>query len=101
MANPNWNERYAGGSTPWDSGKPDSNLVEAVQAGLVKPGRTLEVGCGTGTNALFLAQHGFDVLGVDISALAIEKARAKPAHPHARFEVLDFLKAKPAGAPFE
>jgi len=101
VANPNWNERYAGGETPWDSGKRETNLVEAVQAGVIKPGRTLEVGCGTGTNALFLAQQGFDVLGVDLSSLAIEKARAKPANSLCRFEVLDFLAAMPAGGPFD
>jgi methyl halide transferase len=34
-------------------------------------------GCGTGTNVIFLAQHGFNVLGVDISEVAVDKARAK------------------------
>src|SRR5262249_160804 len=68
----------------------------------VKPGRTLEVGCGTGTNALWLAAHGFDVLGVDVSPLAIDKARAKAVNvTNCRFEVLDFLQSDPAGAPFD
>ena len=101
MAHPNWNERYATGDLPWDTGIPDRNLVEGIRAGLVKPGRTLEIGCGTGTNARFLAEQGFDVLGVDVSPLAIEKARAKPKLERCRFEVLDFLAAKPAGSPFD
>ena len=101
MANPNWNQRYAGGETPWDTGTPDLHLVEAVRTGLIKPGRTLEIGCGTGTNALWLAQQGFDVLGIDITPLAIEKARAKPAQPNCRFEVVDFLTAQPPGGPFD
>jgi SAM-dependent methyltransferase len=96
-----WNERYASGPQPWDSGIPDPNLVEVIRAGLVKPGRTFEPGCGTGTNARFLAEQGFDVLGVDISPLAIEKANAKPKVEHCRFEVLDFFAAKPAGSPFD
>ena len=95
-----WNSRYATGDLPWDSGRPEEMLVNAVRAGLVKPGRTLEVGCGTGTNAAWLADSGFDVLGVDISPLAIEQARAK-AVDRCRFEVLDFLAADPAGAPFD
>jgi methyl halide transferase len=98
---PDWNDRYKAGEMPWDSGRPEPTLVETVRAGLIKPGHTLEVGCGTGTNALWLAEQGFDVLAVDISPLAIEKARAKPAKGKVRFEVLDFMKAEPAGAPFD
>ena len=98
---PEWNDRYKTGEMPWDSGRPELVLVDALRAGLIKPGRTLEVGCGTGTNALWLAEQGFDVLAVDISSLAIEKALAKPAKGKVRFEVLDFMKAQPAGAPFD
>lgn len=98
---PDWNDRYKAGDLPWDSGRPELVLVEVIRSGLVKPGRTLEVGCGTGTNALWLAEQGFDVLAVDISPLAIEKARAKPNPGKCRFEVLDFMKAEAPGAPFD
>ena len=104
MPHPDWNDRYAEGNLPWDTGVPDGHLVASVGAGVVTPGRTLEVGCGTGTNALWLAERGFDVLGVDLSPLAIDKARAKAAAAPARrcrFEVLDFLAAEPAGGPFD
>ena len=84
---------------PWDSGTPDEHLVDTVRVGLVKPGRALEVGCGTGTNSLWLAQQGFDVIGVDLARLAVEQARAKA--PMCRFEVLDFLAADPPGGPFD
>jgi len=100
MSERDWDEAYRGGDLPWDSGKPDDALVDAVRRGLVRPGRTLDVGCGTGTNALFLAEQGFDVLGTDVSPLAIEKARAKAGH-RARFEVLDFLTADTPGGPFD
>jgi SAM-dependent methyltransferase len=100
VTQPTWNEHYAAGTPPWESGTPDESLVEAVRSGLVKPGRTLDVGCGTGTNALFLAEHGFEVLGVDISPLAIEKARAK-AGGRCRFEVRDFLASDTPGGPFD
>jgi len=101
MAHPSWNESYASGEPlPWDTGTPDPLLVEMIESRAIAPGRALEIGCGTGTNAIFLAQHGFDVLGVDISEVAVGKARAK-AHGQCRFEVVDFLAVAPPGGPFE
>lgn len=101
MAHPPWNERYASGEPlPWDTGTPDPLLVEMVESRAIAPGRTLEVGCGTGTNAIFLAERGFEVLGVDISPLAVEKAREK-AQGRCHFETVDFLAAAPPGGPFQ
>jgi 2-polyprenyl-3-methyl-5-hydroxy-6-metoxy-1,4-benzoquinol methylase len=77
MASPSWNDNYAQGFCPWDAGVPDPLLVEAIECGGVAVGRALDVGCGTGTNAIWLAQHGYGVLGVDIAPLAIDQARAK------------------------
>ncbi len=75
----NWNERYATGDTPWDSGRPSDELDRIVREGWVRSCRTLELGCGTGTNAVFLAQQGFEVTAVDTVAQAIEQAKAKAA----------------------
>jgi SAM-dependent methyltransferase len=102
MPDRDWNEHYASGQTPWDSGEPDHALVAAVEAGTIPVGRALEVGCGTGTNALWLAAHGFDAVGVDLSPLAIDRARAKMGEGAraCRFEVLDFLADPPQG-PFD
>ena len=103
MSQPSWNDRYASGSMPWDSGVPDRLLTEFVSAGRVAPTRALDVGAGTGTNAIWLAERGFDVLGVDVSPLAVEAARAKTAgrNLRCRFETRDFL-AEPIGeAPFD
>ena len=99
MADHDWNAHYASGFMPWDSGEPDPELVATVEAGTIPAGRALEVGCGTGTNALWLASRGFDVLGVDVSPLAIERARVKlgDAAIACRFEVRDFLKGPPEG----
>ncbi len=85
---------------PWDTGTPDPVLVEMIESRVVAPGKTLEIGCGTGTNAIYLAQHGFNVLGVDISEVAIDKARVR-AEGRCRFEAVDFLLAEPPGGPFE
>jgi SAM-dependent methyltransferase len=101
MSHPSWNDSYATAEPPpWDTGTPDPMLVALIESSAIAPGRTLEVGCGTGTNAVFLAQHGFEVVGVDISQLAVESARAK-GNERCRFEAIDFLKETPPGGPFE
>jgi SAM-dependent methyltransferase len=103
MPHPSWNESYASGELPWDTGQPEPLLVEFVSSGGVAPATALEVGAGTGTNAIWLAERGFDVLGVDISPLAVEKAYAKIAERTfaCRFAACDFLAAPPPGGPFQ
>lgn len=100
MAKPLWNDRYVAGELPWDTGTPDPLLVGFVRAGAVTSGRALEIGAGTGTNARWLAEQGFDVLGVDIAPRAVELARARltgAAAARCRFEAADFLGEPPAG----
>ena len=100
MSHPSWNDNYASGEPlPWDTGVPDPMLVEMIESGAIAPCRTLGVGCGTGTNAIYLAQHGFEVVGVDISPIAVEHARTK-ANGRCRFETVDFLNEPPPGGPF-
>ncbi|HBP17972.1 MAG TPA: class I SAM-dependent methyltransferase [Planctomycetes bacterium] len=98
-----WNDHYATGHLPWDTGKASGHLTRLVsERGL--SGKALDVGCGTGTNSLWLAGHGFSVLGLDIAPLAVEAARAKAEQarePECRFEVLDFLSEEVPGGPFE
>jgi SAM-dependent methyltransferase len=74
-------------------------LIEMIESGGLAAGPTLEIGCGTGTNAVYLAERGFEVVGVDISPLAVEQARAR-AQGRCRFETLDFLNEAPPGRPF-
>lgn len=103
MAHPVWNESYASGQMPWDTGQPEPLLVEFVTSGGVAPGLALEIGAGTGTNAIWMAERGFDVLGVDVSPLAVEKAEAKLGERalSCRFAVCDFLAAPPSDGPFQ
>jgi len=98
-----WNERYLAGDLPWDIEGADPHLVDFCERRILRPGRLLDVGCGTGTNALWLAQRGFEVCGIDIAPKAIEMAEAKrrAAAVDARFSVLDFLSEDVAGAPFD
>jgi len=95
-------ERYKEGFTPWDIGKPDFNLIQIVTTTSIAPCKALEIGCGTGDNAIWLSQQGFQVVGVDASEIAVEKAREKAAEAHVTctFAVLDFLKTEVDGAPF-
>jgi SAM-dependent methyltransferase len=61
---------------PWDSGITPPEVTALIESGNLR-GRALDLGCGTGTNSIYLAQHGFTVVGVDFSARAIATARAK------------------------
>ncbi len=64
------------GQAPWDIGRPQTAVVDLEHAGQF--GRSvLDVGCGTGENALFLAERGHAVCGLDYVAVAIERAKAK------------------------
>jgi len=71
-----WEDAYKT-RPPWDIGRPQPAFVELVQAGELNEGRVLDVGCGTGENALYLAERGFSVVGVDLSTRAIDAAKTK------------------------
>jgi SAM-dependent methyltransferase len=102
MSHPSWNESYASGQLPWDTGQPEPWLVEFITSGRVTPSQTLEIGTGTGTNAIWLAERGFNVLGVDVAPLAVEQARAKMngRDLRCRFATLDILAEPAPGGPF-
>ncbi len=79
-----WNQHYVAGELPWDSGVPSKELIRVLDAGKITPGRAVELGCGTGTNAIYLASRGFDVTGFDFSAAAVAAARQKAADAKAK-----------------
>ena len=80
-------------SIPWNSANPPDALVELVQEGIVLPCKTIDLGCGAGNYALYLAGLGFDVTGVDSSPTAIKIAveHAKTQGVLCRFIVADLL----------
>lgn len=98
----NYQERYKAGDAPWDIGKPDFNLIEVVTQKLVAPCKALDIGCGTGDNSIWLAQNGFQVVGIDTSDIALDKAREKAAQAkvECEFRRVDFLSGRVEGAPF-
>jgi SAM-dependent methyltransferase len=95
-------QRYEAGDTPWDIGKPDSNLIQIVTTTPIRPCKALEIGCGTGDNAIWLSELNFDVLGIDTSEIAIEKAKDKASRVNTKcaFLLSDVLTSHLIGAPF-
>ncbi len=87
MASEHWDRRYREGETPWDTGVVNGHLSEVLQEHGIVPCRALEIGCGTGTNTIWMAQQGFDVTALDLSGEAIQRARrkAKEAGVRCRF----------------
>jgi cyclopropane fatty-acyl-phospholipid synthase-like methyltransferase len=87
-----FDEAYREGSPPWDIGRAQADVVRLVDAGLIT-GRVIDIGCGTGENALYCATAGLDVVGVDRSPEAIRQARDKARQRGAsiRFDVADVL----------
>jgi SAM-dependent methyltransferase len=71
---------YRTGRTPWDTGITPPEAVELVEgAEALAPGRALDLGCGTGTNVRYLAEHGWQAIGVDAEPRAVERAKTKLA----------------------
>src|SRR6202023_3015441 len=74
---------YGLGFPPWDGHAQISSLLELIEGTADTPalpqGAALDVGCGTGDSSIYLAQHGWQVTGVDFVPKAVKKARAKAA----------------------
>jgi SAM-dependent methyltransferase len=66
------------GRPPWDIGRPQPAFLALAKAGAIR-GRVLDVGCGTGEQALLAAGLGLEATGVDVAAAAIDAARVKAA----------------------
>jgi len=103
VTTPSWDDSYAGDvPAPWDIGRPQPAFVRLAEQGLLA-GRVLDSGCGTGEHTLLAAAHGADATGVDVSGLAIRRARDKAAERGlvARFEVGDALRLADLGLTFD
>jgi ubiquinone/menaquinone biosynthesis C-methylase UbiE len=64
---------------PWEEGQPSAELVALINSGVVEKGAALDICCGSGNNAIFLAQQGFTCYGIDISSTAVDYARERAA----------------------
>lgn len=75
-----WQERYRESppeQMPWHREEPAEALVEAVKRGLLPKGLTVDLGCGTGTDLMYLARQGYRVIGVDIAIEPLRFARER------------------------
>ena len=98
-----WDQFYADRSrpVPFFVAKPDESLAAYLDRGWITPGRALDLGCGPGRNALFLASQGFEVDALDLSPTAIAWAedRAHEAGVSVRFVCGDAFKLADAELP--
>lgn len=90
------------GQAPWDIPGPQPAFVALEEAGAIR-GSVLDLGCGTGENALYLASRGHEVCGIDVVPVAIERARRKARERGlvADFQVGDALALGSQGRTFD
>src|SRR5574341_793231 len=99
--------RYWRDNIPWDSGVTPPELIAVVEQENLPPGRAIDLGCGTGTNSVYLAKHGWTVVGVDYIARPIKEAKLKAAKAGVakttRFVTADVLQLSETdfGGPFD
>jgi SAM-dependent methyltransferase len=100
MQREDWDRRYAGVANLWAT-KPNRFLVAEVAS--LPAGRALDVACGEGQNAIWLASLGWKVTGVDFSEVAIRKAatRAERDDVDARFVCADLVEYEPEPASYD
>ncbi len=97
-----WEGRYRDTERVW-SGRPNAALVDA--ASVLAPGRALDLGCGEGADAIWLARHGWTVTGVDISPTAVARARREADNQQVgaatRFISKDLSTWEPDDGPYD
>ncbi|HYP43722.1 MAG TPA: class I SAM-dependent methyltransferase [Propionibacteriaceae bacterium] len=95
-----WDQRYASSNQVW-SGRPNGALVAEVSGS--PPGRALDVGCGEGADAVWLAQQGWQVTALDVSQVALERAatHARSAGVEVQWVPAGLLEAQLPTAAFD
>ena len=86
MDRSSWDERYRTEELVW---KAEPNRFLVAEVGSLRPGRALDLACGEGRNALWLAEWGWEVVGVDFSAVGLDKARSLAASRGLRVELVE------------
>ena len=100
MQREDWDKHYAGKELVW-SARPNRFLV--AEASALPPGRALDLACGEGQNAVWLAEGGWQVTGVDYSQVAIAKGRDRAAREGLEVELVcaDLLEYDPPKDTFD
>ena len=96
---PDWGKVYSErnlAQIPWNSDKPDPEFTELIESEKIRPYCILDVGCGTGTDAIYLASKGANVTAIDISreAIRIAGGKAEKAGVKVNFIAGDFLEVE-------
>lgn len=104
--NRDWEKVYSERSLaqiPWHSDKPDQEFIELIESEKIHNHYVLDVGCGAGTDAIYLASRGNNVTAIDISreAIRIARERAEKAGIKINFVTGDFLEVKLDDASFD
>jgi len=89
------------GNPPWESGITPPELIDFIASH--PPGRALDLGCGSGTNVITLAQHGWQAAGIDYIPRAIRAGRKKAHHADVdvNLRVDDIIKTENMGGPYD
>ena len=87
----------------WDTDITPPQLVDLIEIQKFKTGRALDLGCGTGTNAIYLVKHGWEVVGIDFVGKAINtaKQKAKAANVNVEFFQGDVTRLDFLNPPFD
>jgi cyclopropane fatty-acyl-phospholipid synthase-like methyltransferase len=103
MRNWSFDLRYLLSRPPWDTEVTPPEVIELIEGESLCPGRALDLGCGTGTNCIYLAHHGWEAVGVDFSFLAIRRAwrKARRAGVDCRFYRNDVTDLAFLAEPFD
>jgi methyl halide transferase len=98
-----WDTAYREGTPPWDTGDPHAELARVLDEYRLKPQTVLEIGCGTGADAILLARRRFEVTAVDCSPIAIERARLRAERQDAllRFVLADIFEFARSSGQFD
>lgn len=96
-------QRYQTGNLPWDTGSRDKHLEQVINEHGIPPCSVLELGAGTGSDAVWLAEKGFRVTAVDASSTAVDMARRKASGSgvNITFVLADVLKDDIPSGPFD
>lgn len=92
-----WDQRFRTGVTPWDAGRVP-NALQAFAASCARPRRVLIPGCGSGWEARYLAELGWDVTALDFSAEAVAAARVNLGPYADRLVLADYFNFDAPGA---
>ena len=91
----NWNKRYLEQDYPWEEKIPSQELESLLKSYASHDSKILEVGCGLGTNALHMANLGYEITATDLSEESIRLAKARLTQTdNPQFAQLDFINQK-------